>query len=225
MTKTIILACSGPSLRRINLNEAHCEICAISTAIQYVPNPHFWLFIDTLNREYGPDRGKGALDDPLVRKVVPEHRQGDLRQFPRMSVTYAPYNSSDQDEGRSFLDGKRNYLRLTQKSILFAVQWFCRNGYTQLVFAGCDLHTDIVDPYCWRHKRSLSINRVNIHNEKHAQINTFLQDWQPIARDKGIEFLSWTDLSPINEYMKPYDPKQSTAFVLPSQRTAQETTP
>jgi hypothetical protein len=50
----------------------------------------------------------------------------------------------------------------------------------------------------------VSQQNVNQQNTDHRQIAAILREWQPIARQRGIEFLSWTPDSPINDFMEPF---------------------
>jgi len=201
---TIILACSGPALRDIDLAAQPHPICAISTAIQFLPRPHYWAFVDRPNREYGPDEGWEIMADQFVRKVCPAYIRDKTHRHIVRNITYVPYSDGLDARQRRFLDGGPALLRMTHKSILFAVQWFALNGWTRLVFAGCNLLTDIVDPYCWEVRRTVSQQKVDQQNTDHRQIAAILREWQPIARQRGIEFLSWTPDSPINDFMEPF---------------------
>lgn len=202
--KSIILACSGPSLRAVDVESTRIPIAAVSTAIRCFERPEFWIFVDRPNPHYGSDRGNKYLNDPAIKKVTQEKLRNKMPAYPNLH--FVGYNSNGEDEGRSFMDGKAKLLRTCHRSSLFAVQWLIRQGFTRLIFAGVDLKTDPEDPYAY--DATLAPNVAREFNSQHLKELDYLRQWTPQAAMNGITFLSWSPGSPINEFMPAFDPKE-----------------
>lgn len=204
--RSVILACSGPCLRDVDVKGAGLPIAAISTAIRCFTRPEFWIFIDRPNPHYGPDRGALYLNDPSIKKITQERLRQKMPAYPNLH--FVPYNSNGEDEGRSFMDGKAKLLRTCHRSSLFAVQWLIRQGFTKLIFAGVNLNSDPTDPYAY--DATMAENIAREANHQHLKELEYLRQWTPLAAMNGITFLSWSPGSPINEFMPLFDQKEAT---------------
>jgi hypothetical protein len=50
-----VLACSGPSLNKVDVFSLGLPVVAVSTAIRKIPNPDFWALADRLNKMHGQE--------------------------------------------------------------------------------------------------------------------------------------------------------------------------
>ena len=65
-----VVACSGPSIRNVDVFSLGLPVVAISTAIRYIPNPHIWIYADRLNDMHG-EEGKRANENSKILKFIP----------------------------------------------------------------------------------------------------------------------------------------------------------
>lgn len=198
---SIILCCSGPSFdiaKVMKLAVGGASIAAISTAIRVVNYPDYWVFLDAPNHKHGP-HGYWALDNPEITKITQASHHERLHEKP--SMVFIPMNKVHEDEGRTFMDGRIPYLRAAKRSLLHAVQFFCDEGFTRLIFAGCDLTMTVDSAYCHdlkvEAKRALPLQIDGLNNELEC-----LRAWTPIAAARGIRFVSMTTGSRIGEFME-----------------------
>lgn len=201
---TVLVVCSGPSLNKSLMLERFGDIpwCAVSTAIQVFKLPHYWVFNDRPSRDFGPDNGWSRIQDGAITKVSRYPWNKDLMGNPGMILV--PYNSNREDVGRTFMDGKPSYLRRLNRSILLAVQFLCREGFTTLIFAGVDHKATVDVQYCHGGSRRLKDERLNRINSDHVLELQILREWCEVAKSKGIRFLSATpEPAPINQFMPP----------------------
>jgi hypothetical protein len=208
----VVLACSGPSLLDIpDLRAPGFPVAAISTAIQCVKDPDYWVFLDRLKYNYGPDKGHIACANHKICKVFGyEKKKSDmLRGFPNVEIV--PRNATkEQDAGRTFMDGQPKLIRRPIKSILFAVQYFCMQGFDTLIFAGCELKSKPEKARAWM-TQEMKGDHLTLYNRGHNDVLNKLREWHPIAKAKGIRWLSWTPDSPINRFMDRYEPRRKEA--------------
>lgn len=195
----VIVCASGPLLAKVPYWEPGYPLAAISTAIQMVLEPDYWILVDRLKPEHG-DAGKAAARNPKIVKVIPKDREQVFSGFPNVTVVqrYHPGPVS----GHEFMDGKSGVVTGLNRSILFAVQWLGKH-FDTLIFAGVDLRARGEAP--WVHDFvPEQKNRVNSMNKNLDLERRQLRQWAPIAEKRGVRWLSWSPGSPINSFMEPY---------------------
>lgn len=204
-----VLVCgSGPSLRNVESEMFDGDVCAVSTAIRFVTQPTYWCFLDPPSPDYGDDRGMGVMGDMFVTKVTKQNHMHNLQHYP--SMVFVPRGKPLDDEGRAFMDDKPKYIYGVNQTILMAVQFLVREGFKTLMFAGCDFSTKADDPYCYESEKYLhrKINMLHtdsvlsLQNQSHGNAVDILRAWTPIAKSKGVRFVSVTPESPINTFME-----------------------
>lgn len=207
---TVLVCGSGPSLRNVESEMFDGEVCAVSTAIRFVTQPTYWCFLDPPSRDYGDDNGLDVMQDALVTKVTKQKHHELLRGWP--SMVFVPRGRPEDDAGRVFMDGDPRYIYGVNQSIVMAVQFLVREGFKTLVFAGCDFNTRADDPYCYESKkylqRKINMQHTNtvldLQNQSHGNAVDILRAWTPIAKSKGVRFVSATPESKINEFMETF---------------------
>lgn len=196
----VIVCGSGPSLAKVPWYEPDYPVAAISTAIRWVPEPDYWLLVDRIKPEHG-DEGRAAARNPEIKKVIPKDREKVFRKFP--NVETVPRFHPGSESGRSFMDGGVGVLTGLNRSMLFGVQWLSKH-FDTLILCGMDLKAkgpapwvhDFAHPPHGRHVVSMNKNLT----KECAQ----LKQWAPLAKAKGVTWLSWTPESPINRFLEPF---------------------
>lgn len=188
-TDTCVVACSGPSLNKVDVFSLGLPVCAISTTIRSINKPNYWFIADNLNEMHGQE-GKIAWDDPDVIKVVPNK----TTRTPGKHVIQHPYHEgreANQKYESLLFDPSTPLLRGPHKTLTFAIQWLHVSGVKNLIFAGNDLTADNFES-----KYSYPIaafDKKKEHNFKKTldQTAAFLQTWYPVAKNKGYNWYSW----------------------------------
>jgi hypothetical protein len=211
-----IICCAGPSFNVDRFRDMGrvAHIAAISTVMRHLEGlADYWIMVDPpmdkgyFNRNYAPDGGMRWMNDPGLIKVLPDRKKTlPFRDYP--STKLIPYTSGpaakDAKDGRTFMDGKLPLLRSTHMSLTFAIQWLIHVGYTKLYFAGVDLRSKPKQLRSW-HEGSSNLSEATRLNKAHARCLAALKEWIPIGQAKGIEFISLTPNSPINQLMPYHD--------------------
>jgi hypothetical protein len=197
---TCVVACSGPSLNKVDVFSLGIPVCAISTAIRSIPNPNYWFIADHLNEMHG-QQGKTAWMDENIIKVVPEK---SLRSQGK-GVIQHPYmenREANKQYETLLFDPSKPLLRGPHKTLTFALQWLHVSGVKKLIFAGNDL-----DAENFESKYSYQLegyDKKKQHNFKKTldQIKEALFKWYPVAKSKGFEWYSW-ECGPVFESLVP----------------------
>lgn len=186
---TCVVACSGPSLNKVDVFSLGLPVCAISTAIRTVKTPDYWFIADHLNEMHG-DEGKEAWENEIIQKVIPNKTP----RSPGKSVIMHPYHEG-REANRQYetllFDPYKPLLRGPHKTLTFAIQWLHVSGVKNIIFAGNDLQADSFDTkYSYELK---NFDKKKQHNFKKTldQIKDALVTWYPIAKQKGYEWYSW----------------------------------
>lgn len=197
---TCVVACSGPSLNKVDVFSLGLPVCAISTAIRSIPKPNYWFIADHLNEMHG-EEGQTAWNDSDVIKVVPDK---SLKSAGK-NVLQHPYNEG-REANRYYetllFDASKPLLRGPHKTLTFAIQWLHVSGVKNIIFAGNDLIANSFDTkYSYKLE---SYDRKKEHNFKKTldQIKDALQKWYPVAQSKGFNWYSW-QCGPIFESIVP----------------------
>lgn len=199
----VIICASGPSLVRVPYEKPGYPLAAISTAIRMIPSPDYWILCDRAEEAHG-EEGQAALRNDQVKKVVPGDREKVFEMFPNVEVVPRWGNKE-----RSFMDGGPGVLTGVSRSMMFAVQWLGKH-FDTLIFAGVDLNVE--DPeFPWAHDyfpprrsttkenmaRHVGCMKKGLDREYHQ-----LRVWAPIAKEKGVRWLSWSPGSRIENFME-----------------------
>lgn len=67
------MACSGPSLNKVDVFSLGLPVVAISTTIRKIPNPDYWVCSDYIN-EMHADEGRCAYENPDIVKIFQEDK-------------------------------------------------------------------------------------------------------------------------------------------------------
>lgn len=200
---TCVLACSGPSLNKVDVFSLGLPVCAISTAIRSLPDPHYWFLADYLNEMHG-EEGKAAWGSKDIIKVVPSDHIRNLQEK-QSSIIRADYMKS-KDMNAFFetllFDSSKPLLRGPHKTITFAIQWLHINGVKNIIFVGNDLKADTFDK-----KYSYQIKEHDKKKQKNFvktidQVKDTLKQWYPLAKAKGYNWYSW-ECGPVFEELVP----------------------
>jgi hypothetical protein len=197
---TCVVACSGPSLNKVDVFSLGIPVCAISTAIRSIPNPNYWFIADHLNEMHG-QQGKTAWMDEKIIKVVPEK---SLRSQGK-GVIQHPYmenREANKQYETLLFDPSKPLLRGPHKTLTFALQWLHVSGVKKLIFAGNDLDAENFESkYSYQLE---NYDKKKQHNFKKTldQIKEALFKWYPVAKSKGFEWYSW-ECGPVFESLVP----------------------
>lgn len=185
---TCIVACSGPSLNKVDVHSLKLPIVVISTAIRSIPNPDFWALADNLNNMHGTE-GKNAWENTSIKKVIPESKiiKGDS------SFIRVQYSSSGRVNEVSQTLFERGYplIRGPHKTITFAIQWLHTVGIKKIIFAGNDLSADSFENKYSYKLESYDMRKKPNFKKTLDQVTKTMKVWYPIARQKGFEWYSW----------------------------------
>lgn len=199
----VILACSGPCLRQVDVWAPGLPVAAVSTAIRSVPGPTWWLLLDNVTHRHG-DEGLHAITDVKVCKVMPNGRARGSKKA--MNVTWVAVTDNTRSRKRQFMDGgSPGIITVFKRSSLFALQWLILEGYNDIVFAGCDMSCTKADPYAYTDHVGMVNKLIDRQHKGHQRELAQLASWSKIAASKGVRFLSWSPGSPINRFMEPFD--------------------
>lgn len=195
----VIICGSGPCLEQVPYRDPGYPLAAISTAIQTVPDPDYWILVDRIQPEHG-DEGKAAARNLRIKKVVPGDREKVFRGFP--NVELVPRFHPGDASGHTFMDGKKGVVTGLNRSMLFAVQWLGKH-FDTLIFAGVDLQAK--DSQLWVHGfEPRQKNRVVSMSKGLQREHNQLKQWAPIAAERGVRWLSWSPGSPINRFLEEF---------------------
>lgn len=203
-TDTCIVACSGPSLNKVDVFSLGLPVCVISTAIRTIKNPDYWFIADHLNEMHGQE-GKEAWTDSNITKIVPNK----TTRTTGVNVIQHPYRETKEGNHlfESILfDPTQPLLRGPHKTLTFAIQWLHVSGVKNIIFAGNDLQAqNFESKYSYQIQ---NFDKKKQHNFKKTldQIKNTLSIWYPIAKTKGFQWYSW-ECGEVFESMVPkYNP-------------------
>lgn len=205
--KPVVVACSGPSLREVDVWSPGYDVAAVSTAIICVPRPTWWILVDPPTHKHGAV-GLAASQDATIPKIMPNPDTRTIvgrKRFPGMQLVTCYNKKKSRVLSRTYFDGKDPpVIRPVARSTVFAVQWLVIFGeYTDLIFAGCDLVTRKRDPYAYSAKMADKI--VSRQNICHSKELAALRAMAAILKPRGVRLWSWTETSPINSFMERFD--------------------
>jgi hypothetical protein len=199
---TCVVACSGPSLNKVDVFSLGLPVCAISTTIRSLQLPDYWFLADNLNEMHGPE-GKAAWDNGEIIKVVPSRNITNGKNV----INHAYREGKEQNRHYETLlfDPREPLLRGPHKSLTFAIQWLHVSGVKRIIFAGNDLEaTSFEEKYSYKLE---SYDKKKQHNFKKTldQIKNALVAWYPVAKQKGYEWYSWECGSVFESFVPKFD--------------------
>jgi len=207
---TVVLACSGPSLNKVNPFSLGYPVVAISTAIRAdafkYRKPDAWLLTDMpVDRKlYQGKRGqflhtKQSLQqwkDPEVLKVLPTSKRKNIQNKEPNQFKFYDYDSLKEKKKRKkneceeVFNGNMPFVRGPSMSITFALQWCYYVGIRTVLFAGCDLVSSSIETkYAYDIEEE---DRKKVCNPRQLNriANTLIR-WYPIAQRKGFKWYNW----------------------------------
>lgn len=196
----VIVACAGPSLNRVDVYAPGYPIAAISTAIQCVPFPRYWILVDPCNPQHGPE-GVAAMKDDRIIKVIQQTRLPNFRKA--VNVVSAPRCKLYDDRKFKFITSNR-ILNARNQSVLFGIQWLALHGkFDTIIICGCDLQSEPGGHYA--HGGVVTDKMRHCKVKKFRFVEEHLRAWEPQARDAGISLLHW-DCGPVlDSFMERFD--------------------
>jgi hypothetical protein len=187
-TDKVVVACSGPSLRNVDVFSLGLPVVAISTAIRYIHNPHIWIFADKLNELHGEEGQKAAYNSDIL-KFVPVNKDM-VSMINTIKCNYRSSNKTNYLERDLFTDNA-DFIRGPHKSITFAIQILHYLGVKTLIFAGNDLAANKVEEKYAYTSTQKDIKKGSNYLKSLNQVETALKEWYPYAKKRGFEWYSW----------------------------------
>jgi len=185
----VVVACSGPSLRNVDVFSLGLPVVAISTAIRYVPNAHIWIYADRLNDMHG-EEGKNAQDDPRILKFIPSNKTSGNQE---RNIVVCNYRSSNKTNllDQDLFTANSDFIRGPHKSITFAIQVLHYIGVKNIIFAGNDLNAKSSDEKYAYVMNSNDKKKSSNYLKSLNQAETALKEWYPYAQKRGYQWYSW----------------------------------
>ena len=188
-----VIACSGPSLNKVDCFSLGIPVLVISTAIRSLKRADYWLLADYLNEMHG-EEGKTAWDDGNIKKVIPINKNNtkkvqDKRDF--ILVNMRETNLATDDHHKNLFDPTIPMFRGPHKTITMAIQWAHCNGATKLIFVGNDLKADSVESKYAYSSKPFDLKKKHNFAKTLDQVRGCLTAWYPIAKSRGFEWYSW----------------------------------
>ena len=192
--ETCVIACSGPSLKKVDCFSLGVPVLVISTAIRYLKKADYWILADHLNEMHGPE-GKLAWEDPNILKVVPraktlnKHRDQNRKDF--IVVDVQDSNKATDNHQRDLFNPSLPLFRGPHKTVTMAIQWAHSRGAKKLIFAGNDLKADCVEKKYAYEFQKFDMKKKHNFSKTLDQVRVCMQGWYPIAKMKGFQWYSW----------------------------------
>ena len=202
--QTCVIACSGPSLNKVDCFSLGLPVVAISTAIRALKRADFWVLADYLNEMHG-EEGKKAWEDSSIMKVIPKNRANMKRIETRSDfiiTNVRETNLATDDHTKDLFNPGLPYFRGPHKTITMAIQWAHCNGAKKLIFAGNDLKADTVESKYAYKSESYDLKKKHNFSKTLDQVKQYISGWYPIAKSRGFEWYSW-DCGPVFSSMVP----------------------
>lgn len=188
-----VIACSGPSLNKVDCFSLGVPVVAVSTAIRSLKKANYWVLADNLNVMHG-EEGKIAWEDEDVVKVIQSTKSTRMKYRSRKGFNLAYCEDSNKAninvETRLFVP-EQYLLRGPHKSVTMAIQWAHIHGAKNLIFTGNDLHADTMENKYAYPAQDFDLKKKHNFKKTLDQVKTCLQGWYPIAKRKGFEWYSW----------------------------------
>lgn len=192
--ETCVIACSGPSLKKVDCFSLGVPVLVISTAIRYLKKADYWMLADHLNEMHGPE-GKLAWENESITKVTPiartlnKLRQQNRKDFILLDVKDS--NKATDNLHRDLFDPSLPLFRGPHKTVTMAIQWAHINGAKKLIFVGNDLIANSVEKKYAYESQKHDLKKKHNFSKTLDQVKICLQGWYPIAKSRGFEWYSW----------------------------------
>lgn len=173
-------------------------MAAVSTAIRCIHDPAYWILWDGRSNDYR-EQGAAAFASPAVMKVTRDRFRPLLNHHPNMR--FIRWNTGIHSP---LIDKQHELIVPRMRSIFVAIKWLVRQGFDELIFAGCDLR--MTEQSTYAHGAAVDRHDMLEHNESMRREGEHLERWTVEAALAGVKFLSWSPGSVINDFMRPYEP-------------------
>jgi hypothetical protein len=215
MPKTVILTGAGRSILTTDVFAPGHPVGAISSGIRCLDRlPDLWFSIDNPRNRHFQPQGKTALVSRKCTVYVPEFRMRDLEKKHFHNIIGVHKDQGHYSPKVEFGEGIP--MSHPNKTICFAIQVCMYEGFKQVVLAGCDLDDE------YAHERFLDRRGKQRLKEGHDKVLEALRHWYPLAKERGCEWISWTPGSPLNSFMRYYDPQADSPIDTEAQGSATE---
>lgn len=203
-----VLACSGPSLNKVDCFSLGVPVIAISTAIRTLKRSDYWVLADMLNQMHG-EEGKVAWQDPSTMKVIAANKNNKNKYAHKSDfilVDCNEVNKANDNVDEILYRPGRPLIRGPHKSITMAIQWAHTNGATKLIFAGNDLHANSMETKYSYNTEDFDFKKKHNFQKTLDQVKTCFEGWYPIAKRRGFEWYSWECGSVFSSMVPSFDP-------------------
>ena len=203
-----VIACSGPSLKKVDCFSLGVPVIVISTAIRTLKRGDYWVLADMLNQMHG-EEGKVAWQDPNTKKVIAANKNNSTKYKHRSDFILVDCNETNKanDNVEDILyKPNRPLIRGPHKSVTMAVQWAHTNGATKLIFSGNDLHADTMETKYSYEAEDFDLKKKHNFKKTLDQVKTCFEGWYPIAKRRGFEWYSWECGSVFSSMVPAFDP-------------------
>lgn len=202
--ETCVIACSGPSLNKVDCFSLGLPVLAISTAIRSLKRADYWVLADYLNEMHG-EEGKDAWFDKTIIKVVPKNKHNLNKVQGRSDFLFVDVketNLATDDHPKDLFNPSLPLFRGPHKTVTVAIQWAHCNGAKKLIFAGNDLKADTVESKYAYESKSFDLKKKHNFIKTLDQVKQYMSGWYPIAKSRGFEWYSW-NCGPVFSSMVP----------------------
>jgi hypothetical protein len=188
-----LIACSGPSLNKVDCFSLGVPVVCVSTAIRSLKRADYWVLADNLNQMHG-NEGKEAWSNRSIKKVVSASKNNRSKFKDREDFILVDCNetnkANDNLDVRLF-QSNQPLIRGPHKSITMAFQWAHLNGATKIIFAGNDLRADSMETKYSYRVEDFDMKKKHNFAKTLDQVKTCMEGWYPIAKRRGYEWFSW----------------------------------
>jgi hypothetical protein len=188
--ETCVIACSGPSLNKVDVFSLGLPVVAISTTIRKIPNPNYWVCSDYLNDMHA-DEGKRAYENADIIKIFQEDKLLNPEKAKNLFAYKVHKTNKNSNVPTDLFDFSKPFIRGPHKSVTFAIQWAHSVGIKNIIFAGNDLYaSSIDDKYCYGISETDKRKKHNFLKTLNEVKDTLVW-WYTFAKQKGYEWYSW----------------------------------
>ena len=187
---TCVMACSGPSLNKVDVFSLGLPVVAISTTIRKISNPDYWVCSDYIN-EMHADEGRHAYENPDIVKIFQEDKIMNTEKAKSLFTYKVHKTNKISNVPTDLFDFSKPFIRGPHKSVTFAIQWAHSIGIKNIIFAGNDLYApSMEEKYCYN---VTEIDKRKKHNflKTLNEVKDTLTWWYGFAKTKGYEWYSW----------------------------------
>jgi hypothetical protein len=203
-----VIACSGPSLNKVDCFSLGIPVVVVSTAIRSLKRGDYWVLADMLNQMHG-DEGKEAWKDKSTKKVIPSNTSSrskykHLEDF--ILVDCNESNKANDDLNNRLFEPGQPLIRGPHKSVSMAFQWAHLNGATKIIFAGNDLTADTMETKYAYPTQEFDLKKKHNFLKTLEQVQMCMEGWYPIAKKRGFEWYSWECGSVFERMVQKFEP-------------------